>query len=1493
MVLGLRSKSRKSVSIQVQYIIHVQEIKPWPPSQSLRSVQSVVLQWENGDQISGSLASTAGTGKIEFNESFRLSVTMWREVSKKGKHRESFQKNNLEFYLYDKTVKSHLLGSATINFADFGIIKETKALNILLNIKKSSKNSSQPYLFVSIQPFDTECSSSSPSSSLSKEMSPDKEGSESVSHSVKDDEDLEIASFTDDDTDDIPSNTFQTIRSTSKITGDGIKISERGTEGSHREFVLPPESTTSNSRGNTEGEASTQFSDIKSPSPTVLCSDAGNASNGRPLLPKISEKSVKLVDASSEILESKQSSTSYTSSSMKQNFERSFQSQVTEEDSMTQEDGTRDQRFNKDAREKVSSVSNTKVMKDKEKKEERRKRPEQFSMRNERLGNELVNNYSDDEKLNSATLLPNKKSHEHETSIMMKDKTEDVTNVKFPLQSAENYKEKKEERRKGPKQFTMRNELLENERVNNYSDDNSTKKGELDSATLWPNKKSHEHETGILMNDKTEDVTNVKFPLQSALEKVSSVSNAEVMEHKQETEERRKGPEQFTIRNELLENELVSNYSDDDSTNKGELDSASLLPDKKSHEHETSILMKDKTEDMTNIKFPLQSALEKVSNVSNTEVMEDKEEMEERRNGPEQFTLRSELLDNELINNYSGDDSTNKGELDNDTLLPNKKSREHEANILMNDKTEDMKNVKFPLQSALEKVSSISNTEVMEDKEKMGERMKGPEQFTMRNEVLENELVNDYSDDDSTKKGKLNSANLLPNKKSHGLETSILMNDKTEDVTNVKFPLHSAENYIEKMEERRKGPEQFTMRNEVLENEPVNDYSDDDSTKKAKLNSANLLPNKKSHGLETSILMNDKTEDVTNVKFPLHSAENYIEKMEERRKGPEQFTMRNEVLENELVNDYSDDDSTKRKLNSANLMLNKKPNEQETSILVNDKTEDVTNVKFPRQSAENYGLFNKNQTDNQAEEIKTMNDAHVDTACHEDDNVNGSFLDNKTELKAEVERLREELREAAALEVSIYSVIAEHSSSSNKVHAPARRLSRLYFHACRVGSPATIASAAQSAVSGFVLVSKACGNDVPRLIFWFSNVISLRAIVSKRVENIHIGGGPCFNSECDVTGNTLHEEEKDNTDSWEDPKTFIVALEKVEAWIFSRIVESVWWQTLTPYMQSAATKSSSCMKAYEKRYRVGDPDQGSFSIDLWKRAFKDACDRLCPIRAGGHECGCLPVIARLVMEQLVSRLDVAMFNAILRESAEEMPMDPISDPISDSKVLPIPAGKSGFGAGAQLKNAIGDWSRWLSDLFSIDDSSESLEVSNEDDEPKCESSFKPFHLLNALSDLMMLPLDMLADGSTRKEVCPKFGISLIKRVVNNFVPDEFSPGPIPDAVYDALNEDIEDNEGCITSLPCSAGSTFYAPPPPSSVVGMLQEVKTKTSLRSGSFVLQKLYTSDDELDELDSPLSSLGVDDSSVSSKEKFAPVKGGRKVVRFELLREAWKTSE
>ena len=67
---------------------------------------------------------------------------------------------------------------------------------------------------------------------------------------------------------------------------------------------------------------------------------------------------------------------------------------------------------------------------------------------------------------------------------------------------------------------------------------------------------------------------------------------------------------------------------------------------------------------------------------------------------------------------------------------------------------------------------------------------------------------------------------------------------------------------------------------------------------------------------------------------------------------------------------------------------------------------------------------------------------------------------------------------------------------------------------------------------------------------------------------------------------------------------------------------------------------------------------------------------------------------------------------------------------------------------------IGSWSRWLTDLFGIDDN-DVPEDSNEVGDDKnagCEASFKAFCLLNALSDLMMLPSEMLVDRSTRKEV---------------------------------------------------------------------------------------------------------------------------------------------
>jgi hypothetical protein len=59
-----------------------------------------------------------------------------------------------------------------------------------------------------------------------------------------------------------------------------------------------------------------------------------------------------------------------------------------------------------------------------------------------------------------------------------------------------------------------------------------------------------------------------------------------------------------------------------------------------------------------------------------------------------------------------------------------------------------------------------------------------------------------------------------------------------------------------------------------------------------------------------------------------------------------------------------------------------------------------------------------------------------------------------------------------------------------------------------------------------------------------------------------------------------------------------------------------------------------------------------------------------------------------VIEECVTRLDVAMFNGILRDPEDDVPTDPLADPITDLSVLPIPIGSLTFGAGSHLKNVV-------------------------------------------------------------------------------------------------------------------------------------------------------------------------------------------------------------
>ncbi|CAO1940564.1 unnamed protein product [Urochloa humidicola] len=367
-------------------------------------------------------------------------------------------------------------------------------------------------------------------------------------------------------------------------------------------------------------------------------------------------------------------------------------------------------------------------------------------------------------------------------------------------------------------------------------------------------------------------------------------------------------------------------------------------------------------------------------------------------------------------------------------------------------------------------------------------------------------------------------------------------------------------------------------------------------------------------------------------------------------------------------------------------------------------------------------------------------------------------------------------------------------------------------------------------------------------------------------------------------------------DDWQEASTLLASLEKIESWIFSRIVDTVWWQALTPHMQTPAEGSSTPKAGRVLGPALGNQQQGTFSVNLWKAAFYDSFSRMCPLRAGGHECSCLPVLAKLVMEQCVARLDVAMFNAILRESASEIPTDPISDPIVDPKVLPIPAGDLSFGSGAQLKNSIGNWSRWLTDKCGIDD--DDSDIGNNHDERRGAAQSKSFQLLNELSDLLMLPKDMLLEKSIRKEVCPSIGLQLVTRILCNFTPDEFCPDPVPSTVLEELNSEslLErcTDKDVISAFPCIAAPVVYCTPSTSDAAEKVADIGGGTKLdRKASMVQRRGYTSDDDLDDLDSPLASL-IDRSAPPSPSNgiahFSAQRGASmENARYTLLREVW----
>ena len=155
------------------------------------------------------------------------------------------------------------------------------------------------------------------------------------------------------------------------------------------------------------------------------------------------------------------------------------------------------------------------------------------------------------------------------------------------------------------------------------------------------------------------------------------------------------------------------------------------------------------------------------------------------------------------------------------------------------------------------------------------------------------------------------------------------------------------------------------------------------------------------------------------------------------------------------------------------------------SFETNHQLNHAKSVRISSGRAKLGGLFDSNTLMEKAKEIDVWDDSHGDPkgfASSESKERVNNFSDGKDEVESRIKLLEEELREVAAIEVGLYPIVAEHGSSTYKVHAPAQCISRFYLHACRVETQAKRVGAARAAASGLVLVSKACGNDVPRYV---------------------------------------------------------------------------------------------------------------------------------------------------------------------------------------------------------------------------------------------------------------------------------------------------------------------------------------------------------------------------------------------------------------------------
>jgi hypothetical protein len=353
-----------------------------------------------------------------------------------------------------------------------------------------------------------------------------------------------------------------------------------------------------------------------------------------------------------------------------------------------------------------------------------------------------------------------------------------------------------------------------------------------------------------------------------------------------------------------------------------------------------------------------------------------------------------------------------------------------------------------------------------------------------------------------------------------------------------------------------------------------------------------------------------------------------------------------------------------------------------------------------------------------------------------------------------IQKLRQELCQAALLESAVFCQPASHGAVAHELHAPARHLAAAFCRNDNRNGGAFACLSHQRVVDALAVMVLASGDDLPRAAFWCSNVMALRACLSARLSTQKKG--------CEHGGEGEEGEQR--------LAAAVAALQTLEAAAYHRLLHIAWWRQLVPAMQLIAC----------------DGVAPEAAAAHWAEAAAAVRKAFCPARAAGASCGCLPHLGHQVMAECLRRLDVALFNALLRgpqqSGGERRSEDPVADPLSDEaavKLVPGALQPSSFGAGMRVKMFIGDLTDSLETAHHSWLAAGGRQILNGE-------VLRPFPFVRSAADVLMMPKDGLQDPSVRADVCPRLQLPQLLRLLEHFEPDEYAPEKIPTALMASL-----------------------------------------------------------------------------------------------------------